>query len=64
MAPAAPKEAPGGLLEHLRDMSVIARDATPAGETPERHLADLVPGLEHRLKGVIARSREFACQRP
>ena len=40
---------------------MIVCDAITAGIAPARDLADLVPGIENRLKGLIGRARELAC---
>ena len=49
-----------GFLERLCDMAVVVCDAMTGGISPARHLADLVSGIDDRLKGTVRRGREPA----
>ena len=48
------------LGQGLRDMAVIVRDTMATGIAPARDLADLVPGIENCLQGIVGRARELA----
>ena len=47
-------------FERVSDVAVIVFDELAAGNSPARHLADLVSGIDDRLKGIVGRDREFA----
>ena len=46
------------LSQRLRNVPVIVSDEVTTGKALARHLADLVAGLEYRLKGLAGRGRE------
>ena len=48
------------LLQRLRNVPVIVSDEVTTWKAPARYLADLVAGLEYRLKGLAGRGREVA----
>ena len=49
------------LRQGLWDMTVVVCDTMATGIAPARDFADLVSGIENRLKGIIGHARELAC---